>query len=154
MYEPEPNHAPLRVTLAPEPLGRPDEGPLGAPGVALHVDDILRRVVDLGGSDLHLAAGCHPVIRLRGEMAPLTEYPVLDGPKIRELMYAVLTQKQRERFEDDLELDTSHSIPGVGRFRVNMLVQRDAIGSVMRVIPHEIVPLGVLGLPDTVAQFA
>jgi twitching motility protein PilT len=152
MYEPEPAHAPLRVTLAPEPLGRLDDGPLGP--APLHVDDILRRVVELGGSDLHLTAGCHPVIRLRGELSPLTEYPVLDGNKIRELLYAVINQKQRERFEDDLELDTSHSIPGVGRFRVNMLVQRDAVGSVMRVIPHEIVPLGALGLPDTVAQFA
>jgi twitching motility protein PilT len=152
MYEPEPAHAPLRVTLAPEPLGRLDDGPLGP--APLHVDDILRRVVELGGSDLHLTAGCHPVIRLRGELSPLTEYPVLDGNKIRELLYAVINQKQRERFEDDLELDTSHSIPGVGRFRVNVLVQRDAVGSVMRVIPHEIVPLGALGLPDTVAQFA
>src|SRR5688500_3472944 len=86
-------------------------------------------------------------------MSPLTEYPVRDGKGIRELMYAVLTQKQRERFENDLELDTSHSISGVGRFRVNVLLQRDSVGSVMRVIPHEIVPLGALGLPESVAQF-
>ncbi|MCA1847285.1 MAG: type IV pili twitching motility protein PilT, partial [Actinobacteria bacterium] len=135
MYEPNTGHhsdAPLRVTIAPEPPRR-DPDRLGP--APLHVDDILRRVVELGGSDLHLAAGCHPVIRLRGEMAPLTEYPVLDGKGIREMMYAVITQKQRERFEDELELDTSHSIPGVGRFRVNVLVQRDAVGAVMRVIP-------------------
>ena len=79
---------------------------------------------------------------------------MLDGKPIRELLYAVLTQKQRERFEDELELDTSHSIPGVGRFRVNVLLQRDSVGSVMRVIPHEIVPLGALGLPEHVASFA
>jgi twitching motility protein PilT len=151
VYEPG-QHPPLRVTLAPEPIGR-DGADLPAPP-PLHVDDILRRVVELGGSDLHLTAGCHPVIRLRGELAPLTEYPVLDGIRIRELLYAVITQKQRERFEDELELDTSHSIPGVGRFRVNVLVQRDAVGAVMRVIPHEIVPLGALGLPETVANFA
>ena len=159
MYEPsqEPlsqsplSQSPLRVTLAPDPVER-GPGPLAAP--PLHVDDILRRVVDLGGSDLHLAAGCHPTIRLRGEMAPLSEYPVLDGTKIRDMMYAILNQKQRERFENERELDTSHSIPGVGRFRVNVLVQRDAVGSVMRVIPHEIVPLGALGVPDTVANFA
>ena len=149
MYEP--TEPPLRVTLAPEPIER-DPGLFPPP--QLHVDDILRRVVELGGSDLHLAAGCHPVIRLRGEMSPLTEYPVLDGNRIRELMYAVINQKQRERFEDELELDTSHSIPGVGRFRVNLLLQRDSVGSVMRVIPHEIVPLGALGLPDTVSNFA
>ena len=150
MYEP--NEQPLRVTFAPEPTGRDASGPFAPP--QLHVDDILRRVVELGGSDLHLTAGCHPVIRLRGELSPLTEYPVLDGNRIRELMYAVINQKQRERFEDDLELDTSHSIPGVGRFRVNLLLQRDAVGSVMRVIPHEIVPLGALGLPETVSNFA
>jgi twitching motility protein PilT len=124
------------------------------PPAPLHVDDILRRVVELGGSDLHLVAGRHPTIRLRGEMAPLSEYPVLDGTRIRDMLYAVLNQKQRERFENERELDTSHSIPGVGRFRVNVLVQRDAVGSVMRVIPHEIVPLGALGVPDTVANFA
>ena len=156
MYEPSQSpesHSALRVTLAPDPVSGDGRGaPPGPP--PLHVDDVLRRVVELGGSDLHLAAGCHPVIRLRGELAQLSEYPVLDGPKIRDLLYAVLTQKQRERFEDDLELDTSHSIPGVGRFRVNVLVQRDAVGAVMRVIPHEIVPLGVLGLPDTVANFS
>jgi twitching motility protein PilT len=155
VYEPHQQapheQAPLRVTLAPEPVER-DPGPLAPP--PLHVDDILRRVVELGGSDLHLAAGCHPVIRLRGELAPLTEYPVLDGNRIRELLYAVVTQKQRERFEDELELDTSHAIPGVGRFRVNVLRQRDSVGAVMRVIPHEIVPLGALGLPDTVGDFA
>jgi twitching motility protein PilT len=148
----EPTEAPLRVTLAPEPIARDAAGPFAPP--PLHVDDILRRVVELGGSDLHLTAGCHPVIRLRGELSPLTEYPVLDGNKIRELMYTVINQKQRERFENELELDTSHSIPGVGRFRVNLLLQRDSVGSVMRVIPHEIVPLGALGLPETVSQFA
>jgi twitching motility protein PilT len=154
VYEPSQSplrEAPLRVTLAPDPVEH-DAGRM--PPAPLHVDDILRRVVELGGSDLHLAAGCHPTIRLRGELAPLSEYPVLDGTKIRDMLYAVLNQKQRERFENDRELDTSHSIPGVGRFRVNVLVQRDAVGSVMRVIPHEIVPLGALGVPDTVANFA
>ena len=70
------------------------------------------------------------------------------------MVYAVLTQKQREKFEAELELDTSHSIPGVGRFRVNVFLQRDSMGAVMRVIPYEIVPLETLGLPAAVAQLA
>ena len=57
------------------------------------------------------------------------------------MVYAILTQKQREQFENELELDTSHSIPGIGRFRVNVFLQRDSVGAVMRVIPFEIVPL-------------
>jgi twitching motility protein PilT len=70
------------------------------------------------------------------------------------MIYAILTQKQRERFENDLELDTSHSIPGIGRFRVNVFQQRDSVGAVMRIIPFEIVPLEQLGLPASVNQFA
>jgi twitching motility protein PilT len=133
--------------------------PLGVPNGSheepeLHVDDCLRRVVELGGSDLHLSTGTHPMMRLRGDLTPLPEYPKLNGAKIRQMLYSILTAKQRERFEEELELDTSHSIPGVGRFRVNVLVQRGSVGSVMRVIPFEIVPLAKLGLPDTVSQFA
>jgi len=70
------------------------------------------------------------------------------------MVYAILTQKQRERFENDLELDTSHSVSGVGRFRVNVFLQRDSVGSVMRVIPFDVVPFDRLGLPESVLQFA
>ena len=70
------------------------------------------------------------------------------------MVYAILTQKQREKFEAELELDTSHSIPGAGRFRVNVFLQRDAVGAVLRTIPYEIVPLDQLGLPPSVAQLA
>ena len=141
--------APLRVTIGQE-LPRREAV---SPRHEVHIDDCLRRVVELGGSDLHLTAGSPPMIRLRGELSPLTEWEKLDGNQIRQMVYEIITQKQRERFEDELELDTSHSIPGVGRFRVNVLVQRDSVGTVIRVIPHEIVPLGALGLPGAIAQF-
>src|SRR5205823_11269191 len=62
--------------------------------------------------------------------------------------------KQRERFEADLELDTSHAIPSIGRFRVNVFLQRDSMGAVMRVIPFDLVPLDQLGLPPAVATMA
>ncbi|HET7488233.1 MAG TPA: PilT/PilU family type 4a pilus ATPase [Acidimicrobiales bacterium] len=120
----------------------------------LHVNDLLERVVDLGGSDLHITAGIHPVVRVHGDLTPLTEFPVMTASEIRRMIYAILTQKQRERFENDLELDTSHSVPNLGRFRVNVFLQRDSVGSVMRVIPHEVVPFDRLGLPPTVLQFA
>jgi twitching motility protein PilT len=120
----------------------------------LHVNDLLERVVDLGGSDLHMTVGLHPSVRIHGEIKPLTEFPVLNGSEIRRMIYAILTQKQRERFENDLELDTSHSVPGVGRFRVNVFLQRDSVGSVMRVIPFDIVPFERLGLPQSVVQFS
>jgi twitching motility protein PilT len=120
----------------------------------LLLDDCLERVVDLGGSDLHLSAGAHPMVRVHGAIEALTEFPVLDGPGIREMVYAALSEKQRHTFEADLELDTSHTIPGKGRFRVNVLLQRAAVGAVMRVIPFEVVPFDALGMPAAVAAFA
>jgi twitching motility protein PilT len=132
---------------APRMLGEtaPDE---------LHVDDLLERVLDLGGSDLHLSAGAHPSVRVHGELKALTEFPLMNGSEIRRMVYAVLTQKQRERFETELELDTSHSIPGRCRFRVNVFQQRDSVGAVMRTIPYEIVPLEQLGLPSAAVGLA
>ncbi|MGH9268485.1 MAG: PilT/PilU family type 4a pilus ATPase [Acidimicrobiales bacterium] len=135
--------------------GRPFAVPVGEdPLDELHVNDFLQRLVDLGGSDLHLSVGLPPMVRVHGDMKPLTEFPVLNGSEIRRMVYAVLTQKQRERFEGELELDTSHSMPGVGRFRVNVFLQRDSVGCVMRAIPFEIVDLERLGLPPSVRQFA
>ncbi len=120
----------------------------------LHINDLLIRVIELGGSDLHLTVGVHPSVRIHGDIQPLTEFPVMNGSEIRRMIYAILTQKQRERFEEELELDTSHSVPGMGRFRVNIFLQRDSMGSVMRVIPFQVVPFDQLGLPDSVLQFA
>ncbi|MDP8975677.1 MAG: PilT/PilU family type 4a pilus ATPase [Actinomycetota bacterium] len=120
----------------------------------LHINDLLIRVIELGGSDLHLTVGVHPSVRIHGDIQPLTDFPVMNGSEIRRMIYAILTQKQRERFEEELELDTSHSVPGMGRFRVNIFLQRDSMGSVMRVIPFQVVPFEQLGLPDSVLQFA
>jgi twitching motility protein PilT len=139
------------AATGPEVVGRlGDESRAGD----LHVNELLERVVDLGGSDLHLTSGIQPSVRVHGELKPLTEFPEMNGSEIRRMIYAILTQKQRERFESELELDTSHAIPGVGRFRVNVFLQRDSMGAVMRVIPFEIVPLEKLGLPPAVAGLA
>jgi twitching motility protein PilT len=135
----------------PEVIGRlGDESKAGD----LHVNELLERVVDLGGSDLHLTSGIQPAVRVNGELKPLTEFPEMNGSEIRRMIYAILTQRQRERFEGELELDTSHAIPGLGRFRVNVFLQRDSMGAVMRVIPFDIVPLEQLGLPPAVAGLA
>ena len=124
------------------------------PAGELHVNQLLARVVDLGASDLHITAGVPPCARVNGRIVPLDEYPVLNANETRRLVFSVLTQRQRERFEEVLELDTSHSVKNFGRFRVNVFMQRDAIGAVFRVIPWEIVPLAQLGLPPVVSTFA
>jgi twitching motility protein PilT len=120
----------------------------------LHVNTLLAQVIELRGSDLHLAVGLPPCVRIDGRLCPMEGYQALNGSDVRRMVFAILTQRQRERFEADLELDTSHSIPGLGRFRVNVFLQRDSVGSVMRVIPNDVVPFDSLGLPNSVAQFA
>jgi twitching motility protein PilT len=116
--------------------------------------DFLEMVISGGGSDLHLTSGLPPMIRVNGSLRPIQGYRRLNPRDLQELVYAILNQKQREQFEDNLELDVSYSLPGRARFRVNVFKQRDAIGSVMRLIPFEIVPLEKLGLPPSVAEFA
>ena len=140
-------------TQVPIDLGA-DVSPFDDVAAELHVNDLLERVVDLGGSDLHLTAGIPPAVRVHGDITSLTEFPVMTASEIRRMIYAILTQKQRERFENDLELDTSHSVPNLGRFRVNVFLQRDAVGAVMRVIPFDVVPFDKLGLPPSALQFA
>jgi twitching motility protein PilT len=123
-------------------------------GGELHINDLLDQVLTLGGSDLHLTASSHPVIRIHGEMRPITELPVLNGSQIRQMVYSVISQKQREKFENELELDTSYTLPGKSRFRMNVFLQRDSVGCVMRVIPYEIVEFDKLGIPPAVREWA
>ncbi len=120
----------------------------------LHLNTLLVQMMALGASDLHLSAGRPPAIRVDGSMRNLDGYPALYGSQLRELIYSVLADRQRERFETDLELDTSHSIPDVGRFRLNVMYQRNSVGAVLRAIPHEIVPLEQLGLPPAVGELS
>jgi twitching motility protein PilT len=123
-------------------------------GEELHVNQLLEEVLALRGSDLHLTAGTHPVVRVHGEMRPLTDFPVLNGSQIRQMVYSVVTQKQREKFENELELDTSYTLPGKSRFRMNLFLQRDSVGCVMRAIPYEIAEFDKLGIPPAVKGWA
>jgi twitching motility protein PilT len=121
---------------------------------SIQLTDLLVEVLDRGGSDLHLTAGARPTIRINGQLTPLEDRPVLTPPLIQRMMYAVLTQKQREKFEEHLELDFAYAVPGKARFRVNLYRQRDALGSAFRLIPFEIKKLEDLGVPPTVANFS
>jgi twitching motility protein PilT len=116
--------------------------------------ELLIEVLDRNASDLHLTAGARPTIRMNGSLEPLDDRPIMTPPVIQRMMYAVLTQKQREKFEEVLELDFAYAVPGKARFRVNLYRQRDAVGAAFRLIPYEIKPLEELGVPPTVANFA
>jgi twitching motility protein PilT len=116
--------------------------------------DFLTYVVDHGASDLHLTGGLPPMARVNGDLGPIPGYRKLLPKDLQEIIYAMLTQKQREQFENNMELDMSYAIPGQARFRVNVFKQRDALGSVMRLIPYGIKTLDELGLPLPVKQFS
>ncbi len=116
--------------------------------------EFLVAVIDNGASDLHLTSGLPPMIRVHGELRRLRDYRMLEPKDLQELLYSMLTQKQREIFEENLELDISYSLPGQGRFRVNIFQQRDALGAVMRMIPFEIKSIDQLGVPEAVKEFA
>jgi twitching motility protein PilT len=118
------------------------------------VPELLGKLLDSGGSDLHLTAGSPPVLRVHGDLERLEEYPALTPRSLQGMVYAILPQKLRERFEQELELDMSYSLPGRARFRVNVFQQRDAIGAVFRVIPFDIKAIDELGLPPVVADLA
>ncbi len=120
----------------------------------LDIDELLTYAVRSGASDLHLANQLPPAIRIDGSLRPIEGLGRVDNEQIREMVFRILTQSLRERFEADKELDTAHTIMGVGRFRVNVFQQRGSIGTVMRAIPHEIPPFDTLGLPDIIPSLA
>ncbi len=116
--------------------------------------ELLLHMLEMGASDLHITAGARPAIRVNGELSQMDQYPVLTPPVIQRVMYAAITQRQREHFEQELELDFAYSVPGRARFRVNMYRQRDSVGAAFRIIPFEIKKLEDLGVPTQVANFA
>jgi twitching motility protein PilT len=118
------------------------------------IPELLGKLLEAKGSDLHLTAGTPPTVRIHGELERLSEYPILTPRALQGMIYAILPQKMRERFEQELELDMSYSLPGRARFRVNVYMQRDAVGAVFRVIPFEIKNLDDLGLPPVCADLA
>lgn len=114
----------------------------------------LEAMLAAGASDLHLTAGAPPTVRIAGDLRPLVGAPRMDSPALQRVLYAMLTQQQREVFEERLELDFSYALPGRARFRVNMYKQRESVGAAFRVIPFDIKSLESLGIPPVVATFA
>jgi twitching motility protein PilT len=118
------------------------------------IQELLTHVLTMDASDLHVTVGAKPTVRIHGDLKPLEQYDILEPDQVRRMVYAILTQRQRERLEQDLELDMSYSLPGKARFRVNVYFQRDAVGAAFRFIPFTIRSVEDLGLPPQVSDFA
>ena len=115
--------------------------------------ELLRTTVEMQGSDLHLTAGAPPVVRVHGELHRLEKFRALAAPETKELVYSLLTDTQRRRFEETCELDFSFGIPGLARFRCNVFNQRGDVAAVYRLIPEVISGLNALGLPPVTNRF-
>jgi len=116
-------------------------------GVSL--SELLKKMIEMGGSDLHISTNTPPRIRIHGKLRPL-DMPPLTAVDTKALAYSVLTDAQKHRFEENLELDFSFGLKNLARFRGNVFNQRGAVAAVFRTIPWEIKGFDALGLPPVV----
>src|SRR6185369_5230716 len=115
----------------------------------VHIDTLLRQMFEKGASDLHVTVGAAPTLRIHGEMVP-QDYEKLKPETCQQLVYSILTDEQKEKFERENELDLSFGVEGIGRVRMNVFKQRGAVASVMRQIPTKIKGIDELMLPKVV----
>jgi twitching motility protein PilT len=113
------------------------------------IEELLRATKQHNASDLHLASGSAPYLRLAGDMVRLN-YKSVSAEVCQGLIFEILTDKQKELFKENLELDFSYTLRGVGRFRVNVFMQRNGMAAVFRLIPEEVKTIQELGLPEKV----
>jgi twitching motility protein PilT len=121
---------------------------------AFSIDDLLEHMVALGASDLHVTTGSQPVIRLNGRLERIEEFPRLTPEDTQRILYRILSTEQQKHLEINRQIDVSHSIPGLARFRVNVYFQRESLGAAFRMIPTDLKTLEDLGLPPQLHELA
>jgi twitching motility protein PilT len=116
---------------------------------------VLKSAVDQGCSDVHIVVSKPPMMRKNGEIKPVDpSLPALSGEETKALIYSILYEDQQARFEENLELDCSHDIPGVSRLRINVLMTRNGVESAMRLIGSKIPPPEALGITPAMLDLA
>jgi twitching motility protein PilT len=118
-----------------------------------NLHDMLKELIERGGSDLHITTNSPPQVRVDGKLVSL-DIPPLNPVETKQLCYSVLTETQKHKFEEENELDLSFGVKGLSRFRSNIFVQRGAVAGVFRTIPFKILTFDELGLPPVVADLA
>jgi twitching motility protein PilT len=114
--------------------------------------EVLRQMVETRASDVHITAGVPPMIRDKGKILPMDGFPVLNGQQTREVVYGILNDDQRKRFENNQQLDFAYAIPGVARFRVNCFFQRGSVSAAFRLVPQEVPSLDSLAVPPVLSE--
>src|SRR5437868_8582559 len=119
--------------------------------MALSLSDLLRRMLEMNGSDLHITTNSPPQIRVHGHLVPL-DLPQLTPAETKQLAYSMMTDSQKHRFEESLELDFSFKLKNLAHFHANMFNQHGATTAVFRLIPFEIKSFNQLGLPTMISK--
>jgi twitching motility protein PilT len=118
------------------------------------IDDLLQMAMSFGASDLHLRAGSYPVIRVNGELRPVSGVNRLQQDETLEMAFSMMSNRQKMHFKETYEIDIGYGVSGLGRFRVNIFQQRNSIGIVARVISDHIRTFNELGLPPILNKIA
>src|ERR671938_613135 len=118
------------------------------------IDDLLEQMVTRNASDLHVTAGLPPAIRVRGHVERLEDFERLAPEDTQQLLYRIMSSEQQKHLEIKRQIDMSHAIPGLARFRVNVYFQRNSLGAAFRLIPEQLKSLEELGLPSTLHLFS
>ncbi len=118
----------------------------------MHINDILKVAAERKASDVHIKVGAHPVVRIDGKLGLLTEFKRLMQEDTIAMAFSMMSSRQKERFKANLETDIAYSVPGLGRFRVNIFQQRGSVGLVLRLIPSRILNFRELMLPPVLAK--
>ena len=150
----------------PRPAAAPAARPAGAQGAPaagavttaaggrVQLNELLRIATERKSSDLHLKVGAYPVLRLDGRLTPLQERERLSREWMTDTLFGIMTPAQKELFKKNTDLDMAYSVPGLGRFRVNVYQQRGTMGAVLRVIPMKILTIRELGLPPILERLS
>ena len=120
----------------------------------MHINDLLKIATERKASDLHLKVGSYPVIRVSGHLLALTELARLSQEDTIAMAFSIMSGRQKQKFKDHFEIDLAYSVPGLGRFRVNIFQQRGTVGLVLRVIPSKILTVEELVLPPVLKTIA
>ncbi len=118
------------------------------------LQNICRAASNAGASDIHFKAGSPPLLRVNGQLEVMPRVGALDKEHCAKMAWDIMSKGQRERFKRTNDIDFSWSIPGLGRFRVNVFRQRQQIGMVLRAIPGTVMTIAELGLPDVLEKIA
>ena len=122
--------------------------------MSLKIDELLRVATGHGASDLHLKVGVFPVMRIGGELHPVGDAPRLKAEDTLDMAFAMMSNRQKQRFKEVSEVDIAYGVSGLGRFRANIFQQRGTVSIVLRVIPDQTRSTASLGLPPVIDQIA